>query len=104
MYSASVVDRATVAYKVAFQLIAQPPREKTYPIIDLLLSKSPAKSKSTNPTIPSLVLPKCNQTLVMPLKYLKIHWTALQYSLPGFAIYLLTTLTTCAKCRRIHII
>ena len=44
MYSASIVDKATIVYKVAFQLIAQPPIVKTYPIRDLLLSRSPAKS------------------------------------------------------------
>ena len=38
---------------------------------------------------PSLVLPNCKQALEEPRKYLKIHWTAFQYSLSGFAMYLL---------------
>jgi hypothetical protein len=40
IYSASVVDKATVACKCAFQLTAQPQMVKTIPVRDLLVSKS----------------------------------------------------------------
>ena len=73
MYPAYVVNKATVVYKVAFQLIAQQPIIKTYPVRDLLLSRSPTKSESTYPTTLSLVLPKCKQTSVEPHKYLNFH-------------------------------
>ena len=46
MYSALVVDNATVDYKVAFQLIALPHKVNTYLVKDFFLSKSPTKSKS----------------------------------------------------------
>ena len=97
MYSTSIVDKATIVCKVAFQLISQSPIVKTYLVRDLLLSWLPAKSESTYPTTPSLVLPKCKKTLVEPYKYLKIHLIAFQCSLPRFAMYLLIALTTYDK-------
>ena len=41
MYSTLMVDKAIVDCKVAFQLITLPHKMNTYPIKDLLLSKSP---------------------------------------------------------------
>ena len=41
IYSVSVVDIAFIDCNVGFQLIVHPSRVKTYPIKDLLLSKSP---------------------------------------------------------------
>lgn len=40
MFSTSIVDNATVFCKVAFHLIAQPSIVNTYPISDILLSRS----------------------------------------------------------------
>ena len=41
MYSASVVNNATVDYSVNFQLIDPLTKVNTYPVIDCRLSKSP---------------------------------------------------------------
>lgn len=64
MYSISIVENTTIVCKLTFQLIAQPPMVKTYPIGDPHLSRSPAKSESTFAITLSIFLPKCKHTLV----------------------------------------
>ena len=39
MYSASIIDKATTGYKLAFQLTALPYIVNTYPVMDFLVSK-----------------------------------------------------------------
>ena len=48
--------------------------------------------------------PKHNDCVVIPLKYMRIHFTAIQFSLPGLFIYLLTTPTACAIFGLVHTI
>ena len=56
MYYAFVVDKATMFCSFDIQLIAPPARVKTYLEVDIILSKSPAKSESTYPQKNSLLL------------------------------------------------
>ena len=95
-YSALAVERATTYCNIEIQLIVVPPTVKTYPVVLLLLSISPAISESTYPCRTRFEPPKHNDLVVVPLKYLRIHLTAFQCYLPRLFIYLLTTPTACA--------
>ena len=48
-YYASVVDKAIHFYNQEIHEIAPPPKVKTYPVVDFLLSTHPTKSESVNP-------------------------------------------------------
>lgn len=48
IYSASVVDSATVGCFLEFQVIARPCNKKTYPVTDRLSTASPAQSASAH--------------------------------------------------------
>jgi hypothetical protein len=65
-------------------------------VVLLLLSLSPAIYESTYPYRKVSKPPKHNACVVVPLKYLRIHFTTSQCSLPRLFIYLLTTPTACA--------
>ncbi|KAE8706649.1 hypothetical protein F3Y22_tig00110391pilonHSYRG00180 [Hibiscus syriacus] len=98
MYYVYVVDKAIILLRVAFQLMAHPPTVKTYPVSDLLLSRSLVKSESRYPTTPSLVCPN-NRTKIFRLKLLvklanaSIEWELLMICDIGFPsmIYLIAT-------------
>ena len=101
MYSTSVVESATTTYVFLIQLIAPTNMLNTYPLVDLLRSRSLSQSTSTNPCISTTLsnpgLPWYhNLYLAVPHKYLKTLFTTLQCSFPGFDIYLLKNTTPCA--------
>ena len=101
IYSALIVERATIDYNddfqlttllhrvntnYDFQLTTLLHRVNTNPVINLLLSKSPPKSESTWPKILLLALstsPNIIPWSAVPLRYLTSHLTASQCSLPG---------------------
>ena len=63
---------------------------------------SPTISTSTYPYRIVFEPPKHNAWEVVPLKYLRIHYTSLQFSLPGLFIYLVTIPTPCAISSLVH--
>jgi hypothetical protein len=95
-YSSSIVESETTFCGFEIQLIVVPPIVKTYPVVLLLLCLSPTIFESTYPYRKLSEPPKHHALVVVPLKYLRIHFTVSQCSLPGLFIYLLTTPTPCA--------
>ena len=93
---ASVVESATMFCNFETQQIVVPPTLNTYPMVLLLLSLSLVISTSTYPSRESFEPPKLNAWFMVPLKYLRIHFTAIQCSFPELFIYLLINPTTCA--------
>ncbi|KAL2339206.1 hypothetical protein Fmac_013652 [Flemingia macrophylla] len=104
MYSASVVDKATTVCSLDNQLTAPLASVNTYPVVDFLLSRSPAKYESTYPLTINSDPPKHNTTSEVSLMYLRILFTTFQCSLPGFAINRLTVPTACAISGLVQII
>lgn len=49
MCSTSVVDKVFTTYRLLIKLMAQPNIMNAYPLVDVLLSISPAQLESTNP-------------------------------------------------------
>ncbi len=93
MYSASVVDNAIVGCRLLLQEMAPPPIMKTNPVVDLLSSRSPPQSASQYPrTSLDGVALNCNFICNIPCKYRKIHLTAIQCSMLGFAMCWVNTL------------
>ena len=74
--SASVIESATTFCSFEIQLTVFPPIVKTYPMVLLLLSLSIAIYESTYPYRKVSEPPKHNACVVVPLKYLRIHFTA----------------------------
>ena len=103
-YSTLVVESALTFYNLEIQLTTVPPIVKTYPVVLLLVSTSPTRSKSTKPLRAELDLVKHNAFVVVPFKYHSIHLTTLQCSILGLLIYLLTTPTTWAISSHVHTI
>ena len=95
-YSASVVESATTLWIFETQLTVVPPTVNTYHVVLLLLSLSPTIFASTYPYREMFEPSKHNDWFVVPFKYLRIHFTAIQCSFLGLFIYLLTTPIACA--------
>ena len=74
-YSASIVESATTFCSFEIQLTFITPIIKTYPVVLLLLSLSPAISTSTYTCRTVSEPTKHNAWEVVPLKYLRIHYT-----------------------------
>ena len=103
-YFAYIDESETNLCSFKTQITVVPLTIKTYPMVIILLSLSPAISKSTYPYKIVFEPPKWNAYAIVPLKYLRIHFTSIQWSLPGLLIYLLTTPTTCAIFGLVHTI
>ena len=101
-YSDLVVERATTFCSFEIQLTAVPRTVKTYPVVLLMLSTLPAISASTYPCKTMSQPPKHNALEVVPLKYLRTHYTDFQFSLPRLFIYMLTYLIACPIYGLVH--
>ena len=80
-YSTFVDESETTFCSFKIQLIVVPPIVKAYPMVLLLLSLSPIISESTYPCRTMFEPSKHNACVVVPLKYLRIDFTAIQCSL-----------------------
>ena len=96
IYLASVVDNATHFYNLDCHETAPPANFIKYPDVDFLESTSPVISALVYPSNIGLLLPKHKLKLEVPLRYLSIHFTADQCSLPGLERNRLTTPTAWA--------
>ena len=94
-YYAFVNESATNFYSFKIQLSVIPPTVKKYPMVLLLLSLSPTISESTYPYRTMFEPPKHSARAIIPLKYLRIHFTSIQCSLPGLFIFLLNSHYMC---------
>jgi hypothetical protein len=73
MYSTSIIDKTIVGCHLLFQEMAPPPIMNTNPMVDLLFSRSLAKSVSQYPTISrGGNPPNHNLNYKVPCKYWKI--------------------------------
>ena len=104
MYSASVVDNETHFYNFDCHDIASLANVNKYLEVDFLLSRSLAISEFVYPWRNGFDPPKLRHTFEVSVRYLKIHFTASQCVLPGFARNLLTTPTVWEISRRVHTI
>lgn len=96
MYSASVVDNATVGCRWLFQEIAPPRNVNTYPAHERRSSLSLAQSASQNPIIVLLLdFENSNLVFAVPFRYLKILLTAAQWAGRGLLLNTLTVFTAC---------
>ena len=103
-YSTSINESAKTFYSFEIQLSVVPPIVKTYIMVLLLLSLSPVIFESTYPCRTMFEPLKHKACIVVPPKYLRIHFTAIQCYLPRFFIYPLTTPTTCTIFGLVHTI
>jgi hypothetical protein len=103
-YFSFVVESETTFCSFEIQHIVVPLIVKTYLVVIFLLSLSPAICESTYPCRTVYEPSKHNASVEVPLKYLRIHFTASQCSLPGLFIYMLTTPTACEICGLVQII
>ncbi len=87
MYLALVVDRAIVGCHLLFQEMVPPPIMNTNHVVDLLSSRSPPQSTSQYLTKPwGVNPPKRNLNCKVACEYRKMHLTAIQCSMLGFAM------------------
>ena len=87
MYSASVVDNATVFCSLDCHETAPPAYVITYPDANRLVSTSAHMSELVKPFSMGLLKPNWRHTLEVPLKYRSIHVTTTQGSLPRLPTY-----------------
>lgn len=97
-YSTSVVESERMLYNFDLQLIAVPLILKRYPKVLLLLSKSLARSASQKPFSTTCPFLKHKPIYVIFFRYMNIHLTVFQCSMPRSNINLLTTPTIWAMC------
>jgi len=103
IYSTSVVDKATHLCNLDCQDTTPLAKVVRYPGVEFLESTSQAMSASVYPMNIGFSLPKPKHLLVVPLKYLNIHYTAFQYSSLGLDKNQLTTPSTLAISRLLQI-
>ena len=104
MYSGSVEDKATHFCNFDCHYTTPPANVIMYPEVDFLVSTSPAISASVYPHNRGLSSLKRKQILEVPLRYLRIHLTACQCSLPRLERNLVTTPTAWAISGLVHTI
>lgn len=104
MYLASVVDSTIHFCNLDCHETALPINMNIEPKVDFLESISSPKSASLNPLIFDLSFSKLMHTLEVFLRYLRIHFTAAQCSLPWLTRNLLTTPAVYDMFGLIHII
>ena len=93
IYSASVVDKTTHYWSLDCHETAPPAKVNKYLDMNFLELTSLAISTSVYTCNTCLSLPKHKHVLEVPLRYLRIHFTIVQCSLPGLERNWLTTPT-----------
>ena len=82
IYSAFVVDKATISCYLDCHDTTPPAKVITYPDVDRLESTSPNISESVKPSSIGFPEPYLRHTLKVPFRYLNIHFTTAQCSFP----------------------
>src|SRR5438067_13747662 len=83
MYSASVVESATVACLFDFQVTAPPLSKITYPDVDLKSSTSDWKLESVKPSMTNSFAAYTKRRSGVCLRYLSMVFAAPQWAVPG---------------------
>ena len=85
IYSAFIIESVMMGCLKLFQLVEPLLHKNIYPDVNLLSSRSDIKSESVYPSIRNSELPpKTKNKSFILLKYLRIFFTAVQYSSLGF--------------------
>src|SRR5208337_1144349 len=87
MYSASVLESATVCCFLLLQVTEPPEIVKVYPAVERLSSRFPPQLASLYPSNCMSELLYLKEKFIVPLRYLKILLTAIQCAFPGSELY-----------------
>src|SRR6476620_5621092 len=104
MYSASVEEHATIFCNALLHEIAHPDIMTVYPVVDFLVSLSPAQSLSENAVrIGGWSAWKNNPELELPLRYLRTRLADVQCWRPGLSRNRRSDDTACEMSGRVHV-